>query len=206
MSRKYYDRLLAGSGTTEKKVKSKFGMDMLKKMGFEEGKGLGKADQGITVPIQVNRMDDGEGLGSVKVDPLNTFKWNDAFWDRVYNEAATNIKKVNEHENAGKKLVDESSEYSSDSEESFDGKIEIVKTSTPILAMRAESFKIKKDKKKDKKKKKDSSSSSGSSSESEDKDEKKAKKKAKKEAKKAEKAAKKGKKDKKDKKKDKKKK
>ena len=148
-------------------------------------------------------MDDGEGLGSVKTDPANTFKWNDAFWDRVYNEAATNIKQVNEHENAGKRLVESSSEYSSDSDESFDGKIEIVKTATPILAMRAESFKIKKDKSK---KKDSSSSSSGSSSESEDKDAKKAKKKAKKEAKKAAKAEKKGKKDKKSKKKDKKKK
>ena len=36
---------------------------MLKKMGFVEGKGLGKSDHGITAPIQVKRRDDGMGLG-----------------------------------------------------------------------------------------------------------------------------------------------
>ena len=42
MSRKYYDRLLVGTGATTKKVESKFGEALMAKMGWKKGDGLGK--------------------------------------------------------------------------------------------------------------------------------------------------------------------
>lgn len=36
MSRKYFDKLMTGTGVTQKKVKSKLGEMLMKKMGWEE--------------------------------------------------------------------------------------------------------------------------------------------------------------------------
>ena len=47
MSRKYFDRLLTGTGATSKKVESKFGEAMMKKMGWKTGDGLGRKMDGI---------------------------------------------------------------------------------------------------------------------------------------------------------------
>lgn len=47
MSKKYYDRLLTGTGETSKEVKSKFGLKMLEQMGWAKGKGLGKNEDGM---------------------------------------------------------------------------------------------------------------------------------------------------------------
>lgn len=47
MSKKYYDRLLTGTGETSKEVQSKFGLKMLEKMGWAKGKGLGKNEDGM---------------------------------------------------------------------------------------------------------------------------------------------------------------
>ena len=47
MSRKYFDKLMVGSGSTNVAVKSKFGSAMLAKMGWKEGEGLGKNEDGM---------------------------------------------------------------------------------------------------------------------------------------------------------------
>ena len=48
MSKKYYDRLLVGTGSTTKEVKSKFGESLMAKMGWKKGDGLGKKLDGMT--------------------------------------------------------------------------------------------------------------------------------------------------------------
>ena len=48
MSKKYYDRLLVGTGTTTKEVQSKYGEMLMAKMGWKKGDGLGKTMSGIT--------------------------------------------------------------------------------------------------------------------------------------------------------------
>lgn len=48
MSKKYFDRLLTGTGETKREVKSKFGMKIMEQMGWEKGKGLGAKLDGMT--------------------------------------------------------------------------------------------------------------------------------------------------------------
>ena len=164
MSRKYYDKLMTGSGTTSKQVKSKFGEAMMKKMGWEQGLGLGKEMDGMTDCIQVKRREEGAGLGNEEGDDKKkTFKWNDAFWDNMYN---TNIKKFG-GTIANNKVDDESE--SSDDDSSSDAdlkstgssssefKLEIIK-STKSFLKKPDSKKIKKDKKKKSDKKDDDKS------------------------------------------------
>ena len=63
MSKKYFDKLITGTGSTTKKVKSKFGEKIMQAMGWEDGKGLGKKMDGLNEPIQVTRREEGAGLG-----------------------------------------------------------------------------------------------------------------------------------------------
>ncbi len=90
MSRKYYDKLLTSNGTSNKKVKSKFGESILKSMGWDEGKGLGRKEDGMTECIQIQRREEGTGLGRPK-DKTSSFRWNDQFWVDVYNSTAAKI-------------------------------------------------------------------------------------------------------------------
>ena len=64
MSRKYFDKLIVGDGTSQKKVKSKFGEMMMAKLGWSEGKGLGRNEDGMKEVIQVKRREVGSGLGA----------------------------------------------------------------------------------------------------------------------------------------------
>jgi|JI61114C2RNA_FD_contig_51_3886397_length_421_multi_6_in_0_out_0_2 Pin2-interacting protein X1 len=63
-------------------------MKMLKKMGWTEGKGLGKGESGITDCVQQKRREDGLGLGQ---EDRKNFNWNDNWWDTAFNSA---IKKL----------------------------------------------------------------------------------------------------------------
>lgn len=154
MSKKYYDRLLTGTGETKKEVKSKFGTKMMESMGWEKGKGLGKNLDGMTDCIQIKRRDEGTGIGDVNETPAATFKWGNAFWDDAYKQAADNFKHI--EVKPDRKLVDSDQESSSESIGFSD--LEIIASKGAQLRKKEEkkekkSKKIKKDKK-DKKAKK----------------------------------------------------
>lgn len=154
MSKKYYDRLLTGTGETKKEVKSKFGTKMMESMGWEKGKGLGKNLDGMTDCIQIKRRDEGTGIGDVNETPAATFKWGNAFWDDAYKQAADNFKHI--EVKPDRKLVDSDQESSSESSGFSD--LEIIASKGAQLRKKEEkkekkSKKIKKDKK-DKKAKK----------------------------------------------------
>ena len=150
MSRKYFDRLLTGTGETSKEVKSKFGMKIMQGMGWEQGKGLGKSEDGMRDCVQIKRREEGAALGAENMTPGATFKWADAFWDDAYNAAAKNF-----NDNAIKpgKLVKSDSE--SDSSDMSD--FIIVKSKKRVFVQpekkEKKSKKIKKDKKEKKSKK-----------------------------------------------------
>ena len=113
-SKKYYERLASSNGTSSKAVQSKFGIAMLKKMGWSEGKGLGRAENGIVECIQVQRREEGVGLGQEKKDK---FRWNDSFWKDIYDSVASKLTvEVNQTSNMPDVELDSSS--SSEEEES----------------------------------------------------------------------------------------
>ena len=88
MSKKYFDRLLVGTGATTKEVQSKFGEKLMGKMGWKKGDGLGKKMDGIVDCIQITRRDENLGMGAEMETPSAKFKWNDQFWDDTYNQLA----------------------------------------------------------------------------------------------------------------------
>lgn len=69
---------MAGSVDTQNQTwandKSRFGFKMLQKMGWSEGKGLGRLEDGRTVALRAKKKDDKEGLGvaSTKSSPWQT--------------------------------------------------------------------------------------------------------------------------------------
>lgn len=88
MSKKYQERLARSSGFSSKQFKSDFGLKVLKKFGWEEGKGLGKNEDGRDECIQQRRRDGNAGLGAEKKP--NEGGW-DNWWSDVFNNAAQRI-------------------------------------------------------------------------------------------------------------------
>merc|ERR1712032_1736887 len=88
MSRKWFDMLLVGKGTTEREVKSKFGAAMMEKLGWAQGEVLGKKKekmQGLVKPVQMKRRDEDVGLGGEHQTIQDKFKWNEKTWEDAYN-------------------------------------------------------------------------------------------------------------------------
>lgn len=63
-----------------------FAKKILGKYGWKEGDGLGKSNTGIVVPLKASLKFDNAGLG---VDRAKEF--NDHWWERCFNEAASNV-------------------------------------------------------------------------------------------------------------------
>lgn len=61
---------------------------------FPLGQGLGKSQDGMSVPLKANLKFDQAGLGHSKSDELNNH-----WWERVYNSAAQNVDVNKNHDN-----------------------------------------------------------------------------------------------------------
>lgn len=111
MSKKYYDKVLSGSGTSSVKVKSAFGSKILAKYGWEEGQGLGSSMSGVKECVQVEKREERVGIGCEK--DAESSEW-DNWWSGAYDSVAAkiNVKKAV----VSKKRKEESSSSDSSSD------------------------------------------------------------------------------------------
>ena len=130
MSKSFYGKLLEGTGRTNKKVKSKYGekiLAMYANNGTAEGLKLGKNEDGMEDCVQISRREVGVGLGlddrEADADERmkkKTMKWNDPFWDNLYNANASKFQAV-------KTEFKDDSSSEEDSDSDSDIELEIIK-------------------------------------------------------------------------------
>lgn len=120
MSKKYYDKVLSGSGTSSVKVKSAFGEKILAKYGWSEGQGLGSSMSGAKECVQIQKREERIGIGCEK--DSGSSEW-DNWWSGAYDSVAAKINvKVNKEkkEKTGKKEKKMKRKHESDSESATD--------------------------------------------------------------------------------------
>jgi len=81
------------------KYRPTFAQNQLQKHGWEEGKGLGKSENGIKSAIKAKVKNNKGGLGHDAGTEF-TFHW----WDHIFNKAANTIEVVNDEENGEVKI------------------------------------------------------------------------------------------------------
>lgn len=86
--------------------------NMMKKMGWTEGKGIGKKEDGIVKHIRVDKKDNNEGLGAVDIDVLNNPQCGINHWSDTFNSVKVQIRCGSDD--------DDDSDSSSDSSDSED--------------------------------------------------------------------------------------
>ena len=74
MSTKYRDRLLQSSGVSNIRFESEYAKKLMVQMGWKEGKGLGKNQNGNTDCVQVKRREDNLGLGKKAIGGADNWK------------------------------------------------------------------------------------------------------------------------------------
>ncbi|EEA08134.1 G-patch domain-containing protein [Cryptosporidium muris RN66] len=96
MSQKYYDKLSKGNGISNKQFTSGIGLSLLQKMGWTEGRGLGKDEVGIVECIQIKKKHDNLGIGAkdIKSDMSYWSEW----WKETYNSVARELSHLSPHE------------------------------------------------------------------------------------------------------------
>ncbi|SOV77957.1 conserved Plasmodium protein, unknown function [Plasmodium sp. gorilla clade G3] len=86
MSKKYYEKLLSDIQNQSKPVESKFGSYILQKFGWEQGKGLGKHENGDVKIIKIKKYGE-HGLGYNEHEENDNGMW----WENMYNNCAKKI-------------------------------------------------------------------------------------------------------------------
>lgn len=89
MSKKFHERVAKSCGEQSKVFHSKFGAQILRKYGWEEGTGLGKERNGTLHCLQIRRREEKLGLGAVQKS--STDQWSN-WWDKLYNQTAKKVK------------------------------------------------------------------------------------------------------------------
>ena len=85
MANKYREKLLQSSGVSNIRFESEYAKKLMTGMGWKEGNGLGKNQNGAKDCIQVRRREDGVGLGKGSAGP--TGGWKDDWWNDAYNNS-----------------------------------------------------------------------------------------------------------------------
>jgi hypothetical protein len=93
MSKKYYDKILSGSGTSSVKVKSVFGSKILAKYGWKEGEGLGASMNGVQECVQVEKRNERVGIGAEKKSDSEWDNWWSGAYDSVAQKIAVKVTK-----------------------------------------------------------------------------------------------------------------
>ncbi|KAH8583948.1 G patch domain containing [Cryptosporidium sp. chipmunk genotype I] len=111
MSKSYFDKLNNGGMHSTIPFSSNIGVNLLQKMGWTEGKGLGKEEVGMQECIQIKKKNDNLGLGA-KVTRDSSKDWSD-WWKDAYNNVANKLS-TNINDSRYEDL--NSDDYSTDSE------------------------------------------------------------------------------------------
>ncbi|KAH7649066.1 hypothetical protein FG379_001655 [Cryptosporidium bovis] len=90
MSSKYYEKISKGNFHSNIPFSSNIGTSLLQKMGWSEGKGLGKGEKGIQECIQVDKKLDTLGLGATLSGESSSRDWVD-WWKDAYNDVANKL-------------------------------------------------------------------------------------------------------------------
>lgn len=107
MSKKFRDKILKGSGYSNKKFECEYGLKLLKAMGWKEEEGLGASGSGRTECVQVQRREEVLGLGA---DTQDKFQWNNTWWEDQYNNTMSTLKMTNFEDSDSEKNTSDTSE------------------------------------------------------------------------------------------------
>ncbi|CAD8198295.1 unnamed protein product [Paramecium octaurelia] len=92
MAQKFKERLLQGTGVSNKKFESDYAMKLMQKMGWNQGQGLGKNKDGQTDCVQIERRADQLALGAQQCSLGQS--WNDLWWEQSYSSSLKNLKPI----------------------------------------------------------------------------------------------------------------
>mmetsp|Transcript_21947 Transcript_21947/g.40063 ORF Transcript_21947/g.40063 Transcript_21947/m.40063 type:complete len:103 (+) Transcript_21947:1364-1672(+) len=92
MGKRATELLTTAAPVTSAKVSSSFAQRLLAKQGWKEGEALGKKKAGRIEPVQVKRRGENLGLGAEG----SRYKWNEAWWENVFNSSVTKLQNVGE--------------------------------------------------------------------------------------------------------------